>query len=103
MTISHILQESPHPQNGTDYPSCNSDIVMATISSSRRLNDQSCDRTALLLEFDITVCIQMLVVQLRGGGGGGVVCCHLFIFFLFIFEIDNFYTVQEYILLQYDQ
>ena len=59
---------------------------MATISSSRRLNDQSCDRTALLLEFDITVCIQMLVV-------------HLFINYLFIFETDNF----QYILLPYDK
>ena len=59
---------------------------MATISSSRRLNDQSCDRTALLLEFDITVCIQMLVI-------------HLFINYLFIFKTDNF----QYILLPYDK
>ena len=70
MTISQILQESPHPQNGTEYPSCNSDVVMATISSSRRLNDQSCDRTALLLEFDITVCFHMIAVHWGGGGGG---------------------------------
>ena len=79
MTISHILQETPHPQNGTDYPSCNSNIVMATISSSRRLNDQSCDRTALLLEFDITVCIHMIAVWLvvEGGGGVCIVGCHL--------------------------
>ena len=66
---------------------------MATISSSRRLNDQSCDRTALLLQFGITVCIHMIAVW---GGGGGWGCCGLssdYIFFV-CFRTDNFYTVK---------
>ena len=43
------------PQNICDYPLMKSKICLATIKKWSRLNDENCERKALLVELDVSV------------------------------------------------